>query len=72
MLIQPADGSPGIFIDLLQVAAIVPESPNGWTFPTESTPGLRPCGYRVLFIHGGEAVVSAEHGKRLLADLAGK
>lgn len=72
MLIQPADGSPGIFVDLLQVAAIVLESQTGWAFPTESTPGLRPCGYRVLFIHGGEAIVSTEHGAKLLAELAGK
>lgn len=61
MLIQPADGSPGIFVDKLQVASIVPNMKTG------------PMGsYLVVQLSGSQVVVSQEHGERLLAELSGK
>lgn len=61
MLIQPADGSPGIFVDRLTIAAVVPNLEPG------------PFGsYLVVHSSGAQIVVSLEHGERLLAELAAK
>lgn len=62
MLIQPADGSPGIFVDRLAVASVVP-----------SLSEYEPDGaYLVTHGNGATVTVSKEHGERLLADIAGK
>lgn len=57
MLVQPADGLPGIFIDRFQVIAVVQEDDRN---------------YRVGFVCGLSVCVSKEHGERLLAEMAGK
>lgn len=62
MIIQPADGSPGIFVDRLTVASVVPclseYEPDG--------------SYLVTHGNGATVTVSKEHGERLLAELAAK
>lgn len=61
MLIQPTADSPGIFVDKLQVASIVPNLETG------------PMGsYLVVQLSGAQVVISQEHGERLLAELAAK
>jgi cold shock CspA family protein len=61
MLIQPADGSPGIFVDKFRVEAVTPAKITAVT-----------TGYVVALQSGARVAVSAEHGERLLAELAGK
>lgn len=62
MLIQPADGSPGIFVDRLKVTACVPNL-------AEYDP---PGSYVVVTDGDAFVIVSKEHGERLLAELAAK
>lgn len=57
MLIQPADGSPGIFVDKLRVEAVVAHDSSN---------------YRVVFVSGASVLVSRVEGERLLTELAGK
>lgn len=62
MLIQPTADSPGIFVDRLTVASVVPSvyeyDPDG--------------SYLVTHGNGATVTVSKEHGERLLAELAAK
>lgn len=63
MLILPADGSPGIFVDKLCVESVTPDL---------SDLGRDPDGYVVALSCGVSVAVSCEHGERLLAEIAGK
>ena len=62
MLTQPADGSPGIFVDRLTVASVVP-------CLSEYEPE---DGYLVTHGCGATVIVSKADGERLLAELAAK
>jgi len=61
MLIHPADGSPGIFVDRLTVTSVAPNL-------SEYEPGS----YVVTLQSGQSVLVSKEHGERLLAEFASK